>query len=476
MLAPRLAIVDLETTGMSARTDRVTEIAVLEIDDGRLVGEWSSLINPGIPIPPEIRGLTGISDSMVKDAPGFDAIADQLAELLEGRVLVAHNVRFDYGFLKAEFERTGRSFSAKTLCTARLSRALYPERSGHGLDAIVARHRLDDADRHRASGDARILLRFIELLHRELPQDEIDTATRRLLRQPSLPKNLPPERLAAVPHAPGVYVFLGAGGHPVYIGKSLDLRDRVAAHFSGDYRRDREARISQEIEDLEWHETAGELGALLLEAEWVRERMPAHNARLRRRDNAVALMLDLDRGRPKFPLAAIATLEELADSYGVYSSRQSARMHLIDLVREHELCAKALGLERGSGPCFGYQIRRCRGACCGGESADSHRARLFDTLAPRRFQAWPHDGPLAVREFREGFDEWLVFDRWCFLGRAETESAAREFALTRERRFELENFRILAAFLRRDPGSEEQHVFADLASADQRFDASGPPL
>lgn len=476
MLAPRLAIVDLETTGMSARADRVTEIAVLEIDDGRLVDEWSSLINPGIPIPPEIRGLTGISDSMVKDAPGFDAIVDRLAERLEGRVLVAHNVRFDYGFLKAEFERAGRSFSAKTLCTARLSRALFPERSAHGLDAIVARHRLDDAQRHRASGDARILLRFIELLHRELPQDDIDAAVRRLLRQPSLPKNLPAERLAAVPHAPGVYVFLGAGGHPVYIGKSLDLRDRVAAHFSGDYRSDREARISQEVEDLEWRETAGELGALLLEAKWVHERMPAHNARLRRRDNAVALMMDEESGRPKFPLAKDATLEELAQSCGVYSSRQSARMHLLDFVREHELCAKVLGLERGAGPCFAFQIRRCRGACCGGESAESHRARLFDALAPRRFPAWPHDGPLAVREFRDGFDDWLVFDRWCFLGRAPDETAARDLARNRERRFDLENFRILAAFLRRDPGIEERHVYADLAIADQRFDASGPPL
>lgn len=150
-------------------------------------------------------------------------------------------------------------------------------------------------------------------------------------------------------------------------------------------------------------------------------------------------------------------------------------MHLLDTVHEHGLCAKALGLERGSGPCFAYQLRRCRGACCGAESADAHRARLLEALAPRRFPAWPHDGPLAVREFRDGFDEWLVFGRWCFLGRAESESAARELALTNDRCFELEHYRILAAFLKRNPGDEEQYVFANLA-ADQRFDASGAPL
>lgn len=461
MLAPRLAIVDLETTGMSARADRVTEIAVLEVDDGRLVDEWTTLIDPEMPIPPEIRGLTGISDAMVRDAPAFASVADELAARLEGRVLVAHNVRFDYGFLKAEFERTGRSFSAKTLCTARLSRALYPDRSGHGLDAIIARHGLGDERRHRASGDARILLRFLELLHRELPADEIDAAARKLLRQPSLPKNLPPERLAAVPHAPGVYVFLGAGGHPVYIGKSRDLRERVAAHFSGDYRSDREARISQEIEDLDWRETAGELGALLLEAEWVRTRLPAHNARLRRRETSVALMLDAERGRPRFAPAADAALDDLKDSYGVYSSRKSAREFLFGLAREHALCARVMGLERGAGPCFGYQIRRCRGACSGEETAESHRARLAGALSTRRFPAWPCAGPLAIRECRGALDEWLVFDRWCFLGRAGSEAQARGIAATAERRFEVENYRILTSFLNRDPGGEERRVFAD---------------
>lgn len=463
MLAPRLAIVDLETTGMSARSDRVTEIAVLDVEDGRLIGEWTTLINPGIPIPPEIRGLTGINDSMVRDAPAFADIAAELAPRLEGRVLVAHNVRFDYGFLKAEFERAGRDFSAKTLCTARLSRALYPDRGGHGLDAIVARHGLDDERRHRASGDARILFSFLELIHRELPAEEIALAAKKILRQPSLPRNLPPERLAAVPHAPGVYVFLGAGGHPVYIGKSRDLRERVAAHFSGDYRSDREARISQEIEDLEWRETAGELGALLLEAEWVRTRLPAHNARLRRRETAIALMLDEERGRPRFAKAAQASLDDLERSYGVFGSRKSAREHLFELAREHLLCARVMGLERGSGPCFGYQIRRCRGACAGEESAESHRQRVIEVLSARRFAPWPAAGPLAIREQRDALDEWLVFDRWCFLGRADSEAGARELAQTAERRFDIENYRILASYLRREPGEEQRVVFADTA-------------
>jgi len=154
LLDAPLAIVDLETTGAHASWDRVTEIAVVEVDGGEISSEWSTLVNPGTSIPPAIQALTGITNDMVAGAPAFEELAASLYERLEGRVFVAHNARFDYGFLRQEFERAGLKFQARTLCTVKLSRRLYPEHPRHNLDSLIARHNLACRARHRAMGDA----------------------------------------------------------------------------------------------------------------------------------------------------------------------------------------------------------------------------------------------------------------------------------------------------------------------------------
>src|SRR5438105_4366511 len=132
-----LAIVDLETTGTHPAHDRVTEIAVLEVNGFELTAEWSTLVNPGISIEPGIQALTGISNEMVAAAPRFAALAGALYERLDGRLFIAHNARFDYGFLRREFERAGLTYLSKTLCTVKLSRRLYPEHARHNLDSLI---------------------------------------------------------------------------------------------------------------------------------------------------------------------------------------------------------------------------------------------------------------------------------------------------------------------------------------------------
>ena len=162
-----LAIVDLETTGGRPAWDRVTEIAVLDVAQGEVMSEWSTLVNPGIAIPPWIQALTGITDDMVAGAPAFKDLAPELHERLEGRVFVAHNARFDYGFLRHTFERAGLRFQARTLCTARLSRRLYPGHARHNLDSLIGRHDLKfdlhGLARHRALGDARAVWQFLRV-------------------------------------------------------------------------------------------------------------------------------------------------------------------------------------------------------------------------------------------------------------------------------------------------------------------------
>src|SRR5678816_175626 len=120
-----IAIVDVETTGTRPSLDRITEIAVLEVDGFEVTSRWSTLVNPGAAIPAEIQALTGITREMVAGAPRFADLADELGTRLAGRLFIAHNARFDYGFVRSEFQRAGLDFKARTLCSVRLSRRLY---------------------------------------------------------------------------------------------------------------------------------------------------------------------------------------------------------------------------------------------------------------------------------------------------------------------------------------------------------------
>ena len=422
---PAFAFVDLETTGTHAGGDRITEIGIVRVErdgaDGEpRVTEWASLVDPGVPIPPAIQVLTGITDAMVASAPPFPRIAAEVAELLAGCVFVAHNARFDYGFLKHAYARLQRAFSARVLCTVRLSRRLFPDAQGHGLDALIARHDLRVTERHRALGDARALFAFLRAAYAAHPAEVVNAAIKRLLRIPSLPPQLAPDALDALPEAPGVYLFYGDNPLPLYIGKSVNLRERVGAHFSSDWRSETDLRLSQEIRRIEHEETAGELGALLREATLIKSRLPAHNRALRRKQEAGVLTFRAD-GTPLFVPAAGIEPTSLAGTYGPFASRAAARACLREHAGEQRLCWRRLGLERRpQGPCFARQLRRCAGVCVGEETAADHDARVAAALAPLRIPAWPARGPALSRE-RAALGERVdvhVFDAWCWLGTA----------------------------------------------------------
>jgi DNA polymerase-3 subunit epsilon len=428
LFAPSIAFLDLETTGMSAAIDRVTEVGIVRVDadpeDGApRVSEWSTLVNPGEPIPAMIQALTGITDAMVANAPPFSDIASGIEARIDGCVFVAHNARFDHGFLKHEFARLDRPFSARALCTVKLSRRLYPDAAGHGLDAIVARHSLAATDRHRALGDARAIWEFVQALYREIPPDTIAAVVKRILKIPSLPPQLPADALDHVPETPGVYMFYGENPLPLYVGKSINLRDRVAAHFCGDWQRETDLRLSQEIRRIEFEETAGEVGALLRESQLVKTLLPAHNHALRRKAGSGVLELPAAHGPPRYMSGEAIDSGGLAGRYGPFSSRRQARETLRALSVEHALCWTLLGLESRPGPCFARQIRRCAGACVGAESREDHAARLADALAAHAIPAWPYPGMAALRERAangERTDVHVLRD-WCWLGTARDE-------------------------------------------------------
>src|SRR5438445_552997 len=154
MLPAKIAFVDIETTGARSFYDRIIEIGILRVENNELVRTFHSLLNPQAYVPKEIELLTGIRAEDVETAPTFRQVKDQILEALEDCIFVAHNVRFDYGFLRNEFKREEISFSAKHFCTVRLSRLLYPRYKKHNLDSLIERLQIPCENRHRALDDA----------------------------------------------------------------------------------------------------------------------------------------------------------------------------------------------------------------------------------------------------------------------------------------------------------------------------------
>ena len=452
MFAPAIAFVDLETTGTDAGDDRITEVGIVRVDEGAYVSEWSTLVNPECRIPAAIQVLNGITSSMVAAAPNFRQVAAEIASRLAGCVFVAHNARFDYGFLKHEFARLDRSFTARVLCTVKLSRRLYPEYGCHNLDAVIERHGLAVAARHRALGDARILWQFIQHIYRDKPAAEIDAALRRILKTPSMPPQLGADAMERIPEAPGVYLFYGPNALPLYVGKSVNLRERVASHFSSDYRSANDMRISAEITRIEIEQTAGELGALLRESRLVKTLLPSHNHRLRRRRDMVALSLADDGASLDYVNSASIDPANLGGLYGPYPSRAGARAALRDVAREARLCWSTLGLDRREGPCFARQLGRCSGACVGAETLAAHAARLTESLAAHALQPWPYPGMIAVREsdVLSGRTDVHVFRNWCWLGSASDDATLQAILESAPRpEFDLDIYRLLVKRLPR---------------------------
>ena len=451
LLDAPLAIVDLETTGAHPAHDRVTEIAVLEVDGGEVANEWSTLVNPQTGIPAAIQALTGITPAMVADAPTFRELAQALHERLQGRLFIAHNARFDYGFLRQEFDRAGIRFQARTLCTVKLSRRLYPEHARHNLDSVIARHQLACEARHRALGDARAVWGFLQAAATERGPDQLGTAVRQLARQQTLPPHIDRAVVDAIPEAPGVYIFRGEGGTPLYVGKSVQLRSRVLQHFADDLRSSREMQLAREIRAIEWQRTAGELGALLREAALVKTLLPVFNRQLRRARELCGFALEGDA--LKLVAAGGLAAHDVTRLHGLFRSRRAAMEALRGLADEHALCLQTLGFEpaaRVGGACFRHQIQRCAGVCAGREDPRVHRARVAAALARLKAHAWPYPGAIGIVEADAGRDvtEVHVVHQWSWLGCARSEAEIPELLCARRPAcFDLDQYRILARHL-----------------------------
>ncbi|HCQ12445.1 exonuclease domain-containing protein [Flavobacterium sp.] len=276
------AIVDIETTGGNASGSRITEIAIIIHDGKKIVERWESLVNPQKEIPPAIFALTGITNEMVSTAPIFDLISDKVLELLKDRVFVAHNVNFDYSFVRNELELSGYKWTARKLCTVRAARKIKPGLPSYSLGRLCNSLDIPLENAHRAGGDANATTILFSRLLEWDDAKVIETMIKKTATDQRLPPHLPPTDFDALPEKTGVYYFYDQYKKVIYVGKAVNIKKRVASHFSGHNINSQRQNFLRDIHGISFEVCATELIALLLECTEIKKLWPTYNRALKR--------------------------------------------------------------------------------------------------------------------------------------------------------------------------------------------------
>lgn len=444
----RLAFVDVETTGLGADHHRIAEIGVVTVDHGHVTGAWDALLDPGrriADLPHEFGGEPPhFCADRASELPRFRDIARDLAARLDGRLLVAHNARFDRAYLIAEFERNGVAFTPPVLCSVMLSRRLYPQHDRHDLDALCARFGIPVDTRHRALPDARLLQQAWEAMARDVGPRRFARALAGLQAEPLLPPQLDLGLVDALPEKPGVFAFLDAEDRPLLIGRASNLRRHVKRYFHVDRDCARADAIADRLVAIRCEPASGPLDARLREMR-LRDALGLVRKGLQ---SAVSIAVD----PAAMPAAGIVALRERSgepsDLYGLFATERKARNALARIVRSGGVCTAFAGLVPG-GAC---DCNALDGDAANAPGADhSHHPRqlmrLVAGLSPLRLQPWPFAGPIAIRERTTVH----VFDRWEHLGSVRTVSDVHAVLQQRRRGFDARVYGLLTRALPRVP-------------------------
>lgn len=271
------AIVDIETTGGHASANGITEISVFVHDGERVIKHFETLINPKQLIPGFITSLTGIDNAMVEDAPVFDEIADVLFEMLNENIFVAHNVNFDYSFVKHQLKQSGYDLTAKKLCTVRLGRKVFPGLPSYSLGNLCRSLKINIENRHRAGGDAKATVKLFEHMLANGAMTHIDQMLKRSSAEHWLPLNLDKQVIDKLPSRPGVYYFHNNKDKIIYVGKAINLKKRVSSHFTHNDPDLKRQNFIRNIYRISYRQCATELEAIVLESTEIKRLWPRYN-------------------------------------------------------------------------------------------------------------------------------------------------------------------------------------------------------
>lgn len=368
------AIVDIETTGGYAASNGITEICIHVFDGEKVVTTFESLVNPHQPIPRYIQAMTGITDEMVEDAPAFDEIADKVYGLLHDKVFVAHNVNFDYSFVKSQLAAADFDLQAKKLCTVRLSRKIMPGFPSYSLGRLCDSLGIQINDRHRAGGDTAATVKLFEILLRNDKDQFITKSLHRHSKEQALPPNVPKEHFEQLPYTPGVYYFHDEKGKILYVGKAKNIRYRVNSHFSNNSESRQKQNFMRHTHAISYQSCATELMAHILESTEIKKRWPLFNYSQKNAENLYGIFLYEDQNgyhrlaieKNKQHLKPVHTFHYLADGHTL----------LRKLIREYKLCPKLCFMQTGHDACEGIREQYCQGACEQKEPASSYNERV----------------------------------------------------------------------------------------------------
>lgn len=447
-----LAIVDVETTGASATYGRIIEIAVIRVEEGKVKRTFQSLLNPERYIPFSVEQLTGITNNDVEHAPLFGDIARELSRLLDGAIFVAHNARFDYGFIKNEFRRLGKPFNARCLCTVKLSRRLFPQYRNHDLSSVINRFGIVCDDRHRAMGDATATFEFLKVAESSQAPGLFVEVVNKLLKASVVPSNVDQQEIERLPESTGAYLFYGKDGELLYVGKSVNIKERVRSHFANDHTSSREMKMCQQVHKVKAVPTAGELGALLLESRLIKELRPIYNVAARRhRDIVIARKGTTQDGYTSVHLEEIDHIEpaDASSILAIFKHKKQGNGYLERIAKEHRLCHKLIGLQRTHSYCFAYHLHQCNGACVGEEEPPVYNARVEMAFLDRRIKAWPFAGAILIEE-RDAFSgegEVFLVDQWCLVSSFRYSDSGYQLKVSGPHRFDYDAYKILSRYI-----------------------------
>ena len=272
------AIVDIETTGGHASASSITEVAIFIHDGQKVIDSYETLVNPEQDIPHYITGLTGINNAMVRNAPTFSKVAEKVYNMLNGHVFVAHNVNFDYSFIRYQLQDCGYTLTSKKLCTIRLARKVIPGQRSYSLGNICTALGIENHGRHRAAGDALATVKLFEHMLANGASEVIGDTLKRTSKEQVLPPNVPRTQFEALPQLPGVYYFLDSKGKVVYVGKAVNIKKRVSSHFSNNSATRQRQNFMREVYHITCKTCRDEESAFELESQEIKRLWPKFNS------------------------------------------------------------------------------------------------------------------------------------------------------------------------------------------------------